>query len=95
VFAMLKDKDITAVVAAVKHRIDFWYIAPLPGARGIDADALAAALKNAGVKDPAIKRFPAVATAYAAARESAAEADRIVVFGSFLTVAQAIGEKPT
>jgi dihydrofolate synthase / folylpolyglutamate synthase len=95
VFAMLKDKDITAVVAAVKHRVDFWYIAPLPGARGIDADALSAALKNAGVKDTAIKRFPAVATAYAAARESADEADRIVVFGSFLTVAQAIGEKPT
>jgi dihydrofolate synthase / folylpolyglutamate synthase len=95
VFAMLKDKDITAVVAAVKHRIDFWYIAPLPGARGIDVDALSAALKDAGVKDAAIKRFPAVATAYAAARESADEADRIVVFGSFLTVAQAIGEKPT
>ncbi len=95
VFAMLKDKDITAVVAAVKHRVDFWYIAPLPGARGIDADTLSAALKNAGVKDATIKRFPAVATAYAAARELADEADRIVVFGSFLTVAQAIGEKPT
>ena len=31
----------------------------------------------------------AVATAFAAARKMAAEADRIIIFGSFLTVAQA------
>ena len=88
VFAMLKDKDITAVVAALKHRIDHWHIAPLPGVRGIDVDALAAALTHAGVKDAAIKRYPSVAAAYAAVRETADEADRIVVFGSFVTVSQ-------
>ncbi|MGL5002876.1 MAG: bifunctional tetrahydrofolate synthase/dihydrofolate synthase [Casimicrobium sp.] len=87
VFAMLKDKDIAAVVAAVKHRIDHWHIAPLPGARGVTVETLEAALLAAGVKDRAIQRFNTVADAYAAARESADEADRIVVFGSFLTVA--------
>ncbi len=87
VFAMLKDKDIEAVVAAVKTRIDQWHIAPLPGARGVMAEALEVALLAAGVKDRAIKRFDSVADAYAAARKTADEADRIVVFGSFLTVA--------
>jgi dihydrofolate synthase / folylpolyglutamate synthase len=90
VFAMLKDKDIAAVVAAVKRRIDAWYIAPLAGARGIDVETLANALHAAGVKDVQIQRFTSVSEAYAAAREKAEEADRIVVLGSFLTVAQAM-----
>jgi dihydrofolate synthase / folylpolyglutamate synthase len=87
VFAMLKDKDIAAVVGAVKHRIDHWFIAPLPGTRGIDVETLAQALLNAGVKDSAIARFASVEAAFAAAQKTAEEADRIVVFGSFLTVA--------
>ncbi len=87
VFAMLKDKDIAAVVSAVKNRIDHWYIAPLPGTRGIDVETLAQALLQAGVKDRAITRFESVEVAFAAARKTADEADRIVVFGSFLTVA--------
>ena len=90
VFAMLKDKDIGAVVYAVKGRIDDWHIAPLPGPRGVDIETLATALATAGVKDRAIHRHASVAEAYAAARKLAAEADRIVVFGSFLTVAQAL-----
>ena len=89
VFSMLRDKDIGAVIQAVKGRIDEWHIAPLPGARGVSVDELATALATAGIKDRAIHRHATVAAAYAAARKMAAEADRIVVFGSFLTVAQA------
>lgn len=91
VFAMLRDKDIGAVVAAVKGRIEHWHIAPLPPPRGSSVDELAAALLAAGVRDAAIQRHDSVAAAYAAARKQAAEADRIVVFGSFLTVAQVTG----
>ena len=89
VFAMFRDKDIAAVVNALQGRIDEWHIAPLPGPRGCDVDTLAAVLAGAGVPDRAIHRQPSVAEAFAAARKVAAEADRIVVFGSFLTVAQA------
>ena len=89
VFSMLRDKDIGSVVNAVKGRIDEWLVAPLPGPRGMSVDELAAALAAAGIKDRAIHRYASVAAAYAAARKMAAEADRIVVFGSFLTVAQA------
>jgi dihydrofolate synthase / folylpolyglutamate synthase len=89
VFSMLRDKDIAAVIAAVKGRIDAWHIAPLPGPRGVTVEALAAALADAQVQDRAIHRYASVAEAYAAARKIADEADRIVFFGSFLTVAQA------
>ena len=90
VFAMLKDKDIGAVIGAVRGRVDEWHIAPLPGPRGVDSETLATALATAGVKDRTIHRHASIAEAYAAARKLAAEADRIVVFGSFLTVAQAL-----
>ncbi|MBL8310313.1 MAG: bifunctional tetrahydrofolate synthase/dihydrofolate synthase [Burkholderiales bacterium] len=89
VFAMLSDKDVPAVIDALKRRIDVWHVAPLPPPRGASAAALAAALLRAGVPERAIHRHASVAEAIAAARKDAAEADRIVVFGSFLTVAQA------
>ena len=89
VFSMFRDKDIVAVIQAVKGRIDDWHIAALLSPRGASVDELAAALTIAGIKDRAVHRHASVAAAYAAARKIAAEADRILVFGSFLTVAQA------
>jgi dihydrofolate synthase/folylpolyglutamate synthase len=90
VFGMLADKDIRGVIDAVRPRIDRWYIAPLPGPRGASADALAEHLRAAGIEGAAVHAFDSIATAYRAARDAAGEADRIVVFGSFLTVAAAL-----
>jgi len=90
VFGMLFDKDIAGVVAALRGRIDRWHIAPLPGVRGATASTLFLALTAAGVAEEAIAVFPDVAAAFAAAQGEADEADRIVVFGSFLTVGAAL-----
>jgi len=90
VFGMLADKDIAGVVAAMKATVDQWYVATLPGPRGGSAAALAATLEGAGVAPGAIRRFDDVGAAWRAAREGAGEADRIIVFGSFLTVAAAL-----
>jgi len=90
VFGMLADKDIPGVVAAMTSLIDRWYVATLPGPRGASAAALAAALERAGVAPHAMARFDEVPDALAAARGSAGEADRIIIFGSFLTVAAAL-----
>jgi dihydrofolate synthase / folylpolyglutamate synthase len=90
VFGMLADKDIAGVVAAVAPRIDAWYVATLPGPRGAAAAALQATLLGAGVAPAAIRAFDDVGTALPAARGDADEADRILVFGSFLTVAAAL-----
>lgn len=87
VFGMLADKDIRGVIDAVRPRIDRWYIATLPGPRGARADVLAAHLRAAGVEGVAVRAFDSIATAYHAAHDAAGEADRITVFGSFLTVA--------
>jgi dihydrofolate synthase/folylpolyglutamate synthase len=78
------------VIAAMKERIDRWHVATLPGPRGASAVALAAALANAGVATGATLNFEDVGSAFAAAHAAASEADRIIVFGSFLTVAAAL-----
>jgi dihydrofolate synthase/folylpolyglutamate synthase len=85
VFAMLKDKDITGVVNAVKSSIAHWFIAGLGGVRGAGAADLERALAGAGVS--AVTACDGVAAAYMQACDMAVENDRIVVFGSFYTVA--------
>lgn len=93
VWGMLGDKDLRGVAEELKARIDHWNIARVPGPRGADAAALRGALINTGIDASAIRVFGDVGEALSAARESADEADRIVVFGSFLTVAAALGLK--
>lgn len=91
VFGMMRDKDIAGVVRAVATRIRRWHLASLGGARGADAEMLAAALAREGVRAPSTQHAR-VADALAAARAEANADDRIVVFGSFLTVAAAMAE---
>jgi dihydrofolate synthase/folylpolyglutamate synthase len=85
VFGMLKDKDIAGVAAALAGRIDGWWVAGLPGERGASAEQVRAALEAARVAVPAESCADAAA-AFRRAREAAGPDDRIVVFGSFLTV---------
>jgi dihydrofolate synthase/folylpolyglutamate synthase len=90
VFGMLADKDISGVAAAARSRIDRWFVTMLPGPRGASAAAVRGALVAADVDGASIQMCDDVASALAAARGAAGEADRIVVFGSFLTVAAAV-----
>ena len=90
VFGMLADKDIDAVIAALRPRVDAWHVATLRGPRGATAADLAARLRAAGVRDRDVVEHADVASALDAARAEASEADRIVAFGSFLTVAAAL-----
>lgn len=90
VVGMLGDKDIGGVLAVLHSRVDRWYPAGLAVPRGAAAERLAAALAMAGVAVGAITPMSSVAAALAAARRDAAAGDRIVVFGSFHTVAAAL-----
>jgi len=85
VFAMLKDKDIGGVIAAVKAPVAHWFIAGLGGERGARVGELGQALAAAAVT--AVTPCEDVAAAYTQACDIATENDRILVFGSFFTVA--------
>ncbi len=90
VFGMLRDKDIAGVVRAVAPRITRWHLATLPGPRGADAGLLSSIFLELKIQTPTTEHA-SVAEALAAARNEARESDKIVVFGSFLTVAGAYG----
>ncbi|MDD3353231.1 bifunctional tetrahydrofolate synthase/dihydrofolate synthase [Zoogloea sp.] len=85
VLGMLSDKDVAGSVTLLKDRVDHWLVASLPAPRGLAASALARILRDVGVTTD-ISEFAGPAAAYEHARGHAAEGDRIVVFGSFLTV---------
>jgi dihydrofolate synthase / folylpolyglutamate synthase len=87
VFGMLKDKDIDGVCRALKDKFSTWSVAGLAVPRGATADALANALRAAGASGE-VACFKNPLEAYAAARKRSGENDRIVVFGSFHTVAE-------
>jgi dihydrofolate synthase/folylpolyglutamate synthase len=86
VFAMLRDKDIAGVVAAIQSRIDCWFVAGIDAPRGADAQLLAQTLRIAQVSGM-VTACASIAAAYAQACDTAAQNDRILVFGSFYTVA--------
>jgi len=91
VLGILADKDLAGVIDAMRERIDRWFVATLPGPRGASAAQVVTALVKAGVAREAARTFDDVESAFAVARAAASEADRIIVFGSFLTVAAALG----
>jgi dihydrofolate synthase/folylpolyglutamate synthase len=90
VFAMLADKDIDGVIAPLAPLVDRWEVASLPGPRGATAAGLRERLLASRVASAAIRTHDDVRAAYEAAAAAADGADRIVVFGSFLTVAAAL-----
>ena len=90
VFGMLGDKDIAGVVRAVAPRITRWHLASLDGPRGTDSSSLARIFSELKIKEP-VMQHPSVPAALAAAKKEAGENDKIVVFGSFHTVAGAHG----
>jgi dihydrofolate synthase/folylpolyglutamate synthase len=92
VFGMLKDKDIDQVIEIIKGRIDYWCIAGLEksaGARGASSEMLAQKLMAHGIAGK-FSQYLNIAGAFAAARDRAAQNDRILVFGSLYTVADVL-----
>ncbi len=92
VCAMFKDKDIAGVVAATRPYITDWLVADAEGTRGASAAQLAAVLAHAGASAP-VAQYSNVAAAWHAACNLAADNDKIIVFGSFLTVAAVMRER--
>jgi dihydrofolate synthase/folylpolyglutamate synthase len=89
VFGSMHDKDIDGVIAAMAEHVDHWCLTNLPSPRAATASELAAkVLANQPERDErTINIFDDPAQAFTNAMSRATENDRIVVFGSFYTVA--------
>ena len=92
VFGAMADKDITAILSRMAPLVDHWHFTDLPVPRAARSDDLAARYTSLGMKGPGglgpvtFSTHAQPRLALAAALEAADPADRIVVFGSFLTV---------
>lgn len=100
VFGMLRDKDRRGVISIMRPEIDEWFVSGLPGPRGADLENITEALREGGVTRDKVRTFSSIPEALAAAKASVSEgfrsnasrapADRIIVFGSFVTVTEAL-----
>jgi dihydrofolate synthase/folylpolyglutamate synthase len=102
VFGAMQDKDIDGVIGHMKGRIDHWCLTDLPLARAASAQQIEQRLLDAGVRPQetpdaqcSIRNFVSPAAAFQDALNRAGENDRIVVFGSFLTVAGVMEARKT
>lgn len=92
IFGAMADKDIAGVIKPLLDSVDFWFCTDLPTSRAASAQSLLERLTTLGVApkngvDGGIECFLDPAAAYQKALSKAGEGDRIVIFGSFYTVA--------
>ena len=86
VVGMLGDKDISGSLAALAGKVDLWLLADLDVPRGASAAVLAGRVTDAALGG-SVECLGSPALAFERSVKLAGENDRIVVFGSFHTVA--------
>jgi dihydrofolate synthase/folylpolyglutamate synthase len=93
VFAMLSDKDVAGVIAAVAPEIDHWYVSTVEHARAAGLSQLLEIFEQTEVFTE-IQAFDNLTAALRQACLDAGRNDRIVIFGSFFTVAEVMRVLP-
>jgi dihydrofolate synthase/folylpolyglutamate synthase len=88
VCGILGDKDIDGIAALLRESFDEWLVAGLEGARAVAPEELAARLRQCGAN--VVATAASVEAACVLAEQRGRAGDRIVVFGSFLTVGPAL-----
>ena len=92
VVGMLKDKSIAETLAPLSELNANWYVATTEGPRGCNAEVLENALVNAGTTIENIATYDSVSAAYSKARADYQPGELILVFGSFVTVADVLAK---
>ena len=87
IFSVMGDKDIRAMIQAAAGLFDAWFVADQPtNPRAASAADLASLLRAEGQLMVSVSKN--LRQAFRRARGLAAAGDRVVVFGSFFTVAE-------
>lgn len=87
IIGMMGDKDVHGMLALVTKKFDKWFLCPLPSERALSVFDLKGILNTLGVQDKYIVIGSSVRENVEYAKKEASRDDRIVVFGSFGTVA--------
>lgn len=90
VFSMLADKDIVSSILAIRNTIEVWHVAPLQTKRAATEAVLKESFCNAKINN--VFFYSSIGAAYDNVLKMAKTGDRVIVFGSFHTVAE-VGKK--
>jgi dihydrofolate synthase/folylpolyglutamate synthase len=93
VFAMLGDKPVAEVVRQLQPYVDAWYLAAAPTERALPVSELAC-IVAAETTATHLSCHASIADAFAAASLAARPYERILVTGSFWTVAEVMARYP-
>jgi dihydrofolate synthase/folylpolyglutamate synthase len=86
VFSILKDKDIFGVINVLNLDIDDWFIAEIQNKRAASIETISNTIQKIN-PSAHIEAFKNIQEAYQFASKEVTRNDRIIVFGSFFTVA--------
>ena len=86
IFSILRDKDIWGVIEALSNDIDSWYIAKIQNERAADIEMMSQAIREVNSSSHLVS-FKNIQEAYQFASKEVTRNDRIIIFGSFYTVA--------
>lgn len=86
VFSMLADKDIATSIKQMQKLIDYWFVGEISFERRASLQNLETEFKKQNLTN--VNFFPSVKAAYSAAQKYAKSGDRIIIFGSFHTLAE-------
>lgn len=89
VFSVLADKDVKGILGKLAPLVDFWHLAEVRASRALRLDVLHDQVKKT-VPSASAELYPSVADACRGALSRTAECDRLLVFGSMITVAEAL-----
>lgn len=90
VFGVMADKDITAMVAELAGVVDKWYLAAPAVSRAAEPEVVKDVCITNGVAADRVIHFSTVIGATKQALRDCTDNDRVVVCGSFYTVAEAM-----
>ena len=92
VFAVLADKDVCGIIECVGGIFDEWHVSQLKSERALKKEDLKKQLDGC-CDNCLIHLHDSISDAYLAAKDGVDPAMRIVVFGSFLTVAEVLSQE--
>jgi len=87
-FSALADKDISGMVAPLSSLIDRWFTGEVMAERSASPEQLEQAMIAAGVDRSSIDRHAHLSDAMTKAMADAETHDRLIIFGSFYTLAE-------
>ena len=88
VFSMLADKDIVETIRVAETVVDYWHVAPLNSERKASLEVLGYCFRKLNLRNVAF--YDSIKEAENVAMQQVTLHDRLVVFGSFRTVAESV-----